>query len=104
MTDRDRDRVLSVVRHPSFAPEIAARVVDGLSWHDLQSIWDVSEKAVQATQPPREMMSFVLLRDALLGEMEHRHPDLFPGWYDARLRRRQRRAGLPGRLRALLRR
>jgi len=104
MTGQARDRVLSVVRHPSFAPEIAARVVDGLSWHDLRDIWDVSDKAVRASQQPREMLSFVVLRDALLQEMERRHPLTFPGWYEAQLRTRQRRPGLARRLRAIVRR
>jgi hypothetical protein len=104
MTEQARDRVLSVVRHPSFAPEIAARVVNGLGWHDLREIWDVSDKAVRSSQRPREILSFVVLRDALLQEMESRHPLTFPGWYDAQLRPRQRRSGLARRLRAVIRR
>jgi hypothetical protein len=104
MTGQARDRVLSVVRHPSFAPEIAGRVVEGLSWHDLQEVWDVSDVAVRSPQRPRDMLSFVILRDALLREMEHRRPAAFPRWYDARLGVPQRRWGPVHRLRGIIRR
>lgn len=81
------EQVLAVVRHPSFCPELAPGLVDRLSWPELLELWDLSSLTLRSDPRPWVHLAQAALRDAVLEEMEGRHPALFSAWMTAQSQR-----------------
>ena len=80
---RPVDQRLAVVRHPSFCPELAPGIVDGSSWAELLEMWDLSSSILAGRVRPRVRAAQAALREAILGEMESRFPELYASWLPA---------------------
>ena len=81
------DRVLSATRHPSFSPDVAVRLVHGLSCRDLHRAWASSNRALADASGPQIRLAIVILRAELLRELEVRDPAAFDAWYAGLVRR-----------------
>lgn len=75
------DRALAVARHPAFTPAAAARVTRELTARELVSIWHTTSRLMRGPIGPGRSYGYVLLRAAVLDELELRDPEAFVGWY-----------------------
>lgn len=85
------DQVLSRVRHPSFSPELAEKLVHGLSRRRLRRLWSETSRMLSTTMKDETRLNLVVFRDHLLRELE-RH-DSSAAAACARADARARRAG-----------
>ncbi|HTW13840.1 MAG TPA: hypothetical protein VMF51_01865 [Nocardioides sp.] len=62
------------------SPAIAAQLVYGQSWKDLASAWKQSSVALKSAGSHRHRLALVMLRAAILDEMEAMAPRAFSDW------------------------
>jgi hypothetical protein len=65
------DLVLARVRHPSFTPELAERLVSELSSRELRRLWKETDELLEQTLEPDARFRLVVLRARLLDRL---HP------------------------------
>jgi hypothetical protein len=75
-----------------FSPELARRVVTGKSWKLLTRGWRDSTDALDAARAPHRRLALVMLRAAILDEMESQDPEGFRLWLSRQQSRRLRRS------------
>jgi len=76
-----------------FSTTIAHQVVQGHQWRELVSGWRASTNALETERSPRRRLALVMLRAAILDEMEAQRPQPFASWFAEQqpaLRRRPR--------------
>jgi hypothetical protein len=66
-------------RAPGYTQERALLSVAGLAWPELVQVWDASTRSLNGG--PRAQVGVVLLREAVLEEMQASHPDQFGRWW-----------------------
>ena len=64
----------------SFSPEIARQVVREQSWKELTSAWKLSTLALATPRSREHKLALVVLRAAVLDEMEAQQPQALPKW------------------------
>ena len=71
--------------------EAAYRAVHGRSWKDLLVGWQTTSTMLATERAPGRLLAVVLLRAALLDEMEAQHPEAFAAWRGKQYGGRRRR-------------
>jgi hypothetical protein len=74
-------QLLSLARHPSADPARLRTAVSGMSRRLLRQSWESSSQALAVARSEDAVLAVVRLREALLDEMETRHPRTFTRWY-----------------------
>jgi hypothetical protein len=78
-----------------FSTTIAHQVVQGHPWRELVSGWRASTNALETERSPHRRLALVMLRAAILDEMEAQRPQSFASWFAEQqpARRRHPRLG-----------
>jgi len=63
-----------------FSTAAARRAVHGRTWKDLLAGWDTTATMLATERSPSRLLATVILRAALLDEMETQHPEPFAAW------------------------
>ena len=75
-------QVLARARHPSFTPEQAAGLVDGLSGHQLRELWAETSRLLEASAcEEQHRFAYTVLREELLRALEGDDQRGFDRWY-----------------------
>jgi hypothetical protein len=73
-------RVLAEIRTRGFYSEVPTTLASGQSWRDLAGWWRISNLALAFEPSAQRRLQWVILRAAVLDEMEASDPQRFPGW------------------------
>jgi hypothetical protein len=73
-------RVLAEIRTRGFYSEVPTTLVSGQSWRDLAGWWRLSNLALAFEPSAQRKLQWVILRAAVLDEMEAQDPHRFSGW------------------------
>lgn len=60
--------------------ETARRAVQGRPWKELISAWHATTKVLRSESSPSRLLALVVLRAAILDEMEAQQPEIFAAW------------------------
>lgn len=87
--------VLSRVRHPSFTPEVAEKLVRDLNRRQLRRLWTETTRLLAEPLSDELRFSLVVLREHVLSELERHDPGAMSDCArrDRSVQVRERRAG-----------
>ena len=74
-------RVLSVARHPSFRPEQAGDLLEGLSRRELRELWAETSLLLESPVPKAHRFAYSVIREELLQALERADQRGFERWY-----------------------
>jgi hypothetical protein len=74
------ERAVAVARHPSFTPVVAKRLVQRLPRRDLLDVWNTTTGLLEGPLSSTQRLRYVVLRAAVIDEMERRYPRAFERW------------------------